>query len=214
MSALVLLPVCPASDHGAAADAADRAAEQAQRWIAIASGAVLLDRRDGADRPHVAGEILVLPLGNWHPTVGIVWVIDTLAAIMLLLTAVTSLATLLYAGAGLRDMPRDEVLRAAAPVPAGRREHELRDGRPVQPLRRLRDHAADVSFALIALGARPRQLNQTFPYVLVNLVASALFLGGVGAVYGTAGTVNMAELSRRVAEGGCRRSSGARSRWC
>jgi multicomponent Na+:H+ antiporter subunit D len=57
------------------------------------------------------------------------------------------------------------------------------------------------SFALISLGARSRQLNLTFPYVLVNLTASALFLAGVGGVYGTAGTVNMAELSRRVAAG-------------
>jgi multicomponent Na+:H+ antiporter subunit D len=57
------------------------------------------------------------------------------------------------------------------------------------------------SFVLISLGARARQLRQTFPYVVVNLVASALLLGGVGTLYGTVGTVNMAELSRRVAGG-------------
>jgi len=55
------------------------------------------------------------------------------------------------------------------------------------------------SFTLITLGGRARELRAGVPYVVVNLVGSALFLVGVGAVYGTAGTVNMAELSVRVA---------------
>jgi multicomponent Na+:H+ antiporter subunit D len=58
------------------------------------------------------------------------------------------------------------------------------------------------SFVMVCLGARAVQLNQAFVYVLLNLIASAIFLAGVGAMYGTAGTVNMAETARRVAEGG------------
>jgi multicomponent Na+:H+ antiporter subunit D len=171
-----------------------------QRRIALGSGVLLLALIGWIVRLTVAGEILVLPLGNWAPTVGIVWVVDALSAIMLALTAVTSFAMLLYASGSLRG---------------------FREAKYVYPLHQLllvgingSFVTGDLfnlfvmfeimllsSFALISLGARPRQMNQTFPYVLVNLVSSAVFLAGVGAVYGTAGTVNLAELSRRIATG-------------
>jgi multicomponent Na+:H+ antiporter subunit D len=175
--------------------------ERVQRGIALASGVLLVALAGWFLYRVTAGEILVLPLGSWSPTVGIVWVVDPLAAVMVALSAITSLAMLAYTPASLRG---------------------TRESRYFYPLHQFMlagVHGSFVtgdlfnlfvffeimllaSFALLSLGARPRQLTEAFPYVLINLVASALFLGGVGAVYGTAGTVNMAELSRRVAEGG------------
>ncbi|CAN5736947.1 Na+/H+ antiporter subunit D [soil metagenome] len=173
---------------------------EVQRRLSLISGIVLLGLIGWIVYLTVLGHILVLPLGNWAPWIGIVWVIDALSAIMLALTAITSFAMLLYASGSLRG---------------------YREAKYVYPLHQLLLVGVNgsfvtgdffnlfvmfeimllASFALISLGARPRQLNQTFPYVLVNLVASAVFLGGIGAVYGTAGTVNMAELSRRIATG-------------
>jgi multicomponent Na+:H+ antiporter subunit D len=171
-----------------------------QRRIAIVSGVFLLAMVAAMTASTLAGDILVMPLGNWHPRVGIVWVVDTLAAIMLLLTALTSLATLFYAGAGLRDMreakyfaPLHQLLLVGVCMSFVTGDlFNLFVAFEIMLL---------TSFALISLGARARQLNQTFPYVLVNLIGSALFLAGVGAVYGTAGSVNMAEISARVAAG-------------
>jgi multicomponent Na+:H+ antiporter subunit D len=200
MSSLVLLPVLlPLATALLLMPLTGR--PNTQRWVAIAGGVVLLAGVAAITARTLTGEILVAPLGNWHPTIGIVWVADTLAAIMLLLTALTSLATLLYAGAGLRDMrettyfaPLHQFLLVGVNMSFVTGDlFNLFVAFEIMLL---------TSFALIALGARPRQLNQTMPYVLVNLIGSALFLGGVGAVYGSAGTVNMAELSRRVAEGG------------
>jgi multicomponent Na+:H+ antiporter subunit D len=171
-----------------------------QRQISLASGVLLLGVIGYLVYLTAAGHILVLPLGNWAPRVGIVWVVDSLAAIMLALTAINSFAMLLYASGGLRG---------------------YREAKYVYPLYQfllvgimgsfvtgdlfnlfvMFEIMLLASFALISLGSRPRQLNQTFPYVLVNLVASAIFLAGVGGVYGTAGTVNMAELSRRIGTG-------------
>jgi multicomponent Na+:H+ antiporter subunit D len=171
-----------------------------QRHISLWSGVLLLALVGWLVWLTVQGHILVLTLGNWAPRVGIVWVVDSLAAIMLILTAITSLAMLLYSAAGLRG---------------------YREAKYVYPLHQLLLVGINgsfvtgdffnlfvffeimllASFALISLGARARQLNQTFPYVLINLVASAVFLAGVGAVYGTAGSVNMAEISQRVAGG-------------
>lgn len=174
--------------------------KRAQQRAAVVSGVALLGVAGWLMAQGVAGRILVLTIGNWHPRVGIAWVVDALAATMLLLAALTSLAMLFYAPASLRG---------------------ARESRYFYPLHQMLMVGVNgsfvtgdffnlfvffeimllSSFALISLGARPRQLGQSFPYVLVNLVSSALFLGGVGAVYGTLGTVNMAEVSRRVAEG-------------
>jgi multicomponent Na+:H+ antiporter subunit D len=147
------------------------------------------------------GGILVLPVGNWEPTVGIVWVVDRLSALMLLLTGITSLATLCYAPASLRgDGERRYFYLLHQFLLVGINGSFVTGD--FFNLFVFFEVMLLSSFVLLALGARARQLNHAFPYVLINLIGSALFLGGIGAVYGTAGTVNMAELSRRVAVGG------------
>lgn len=171
----------------------------AQQRVALASGALLLGLAGALLWATAGGEVLVLPLGAWHPRVGIVWVIDSLAAIMLALAAVTSFAMLLYAPGGLRGReapyfyPLHQFLLVG--VNGSFVTGDLFNLFVFFEIMLLS------SFVLISLGARPRQLGQSFPYVLVNLVASALLLGGVGAVYGSLGTVNLAELARRVEAG-------------
>ena len=56
------------------------------------------------------------------------------------------------------------------------------------------------SFVLMVLGGTRAQLEGGFKYVTLNLMASALFLSAVGILYGTAGTLNMADLSQRLSE--------------
>ena len=178
-----------------------RGRRRVQQTIALISGALLITVVALIVVRTAGGAILTLFLGSWDPRVGIVWVADQLAAIMLALAAIVSFAMLVYTPASLRDE---------------------RESRYFYPLHQLLMAGVNgsfltgdlfnlfvffevmllASFSLISLGSRPRQLRKAFPYVLVNLIASALFLGGVGAVYGTAGTVNLAELSRRIATGG------------
>lgn len=56
-------------------------------------------------------------------------------------------------------------------------------------------------FVLAAPGSAPlRQIAGARLYVTVNLLTSTIFLTGVGFVYGTAGTVNLAELAGVAAE--------------
>jgi multicomponent Na+:H+ antiporter subunit D len=52
------------------------------------------------------------------------------------------------------------------------------------------------SFVLLALGGRRSHLEAAIKYVVINLIASALFLAAVGILYGVAGTLNMADLAR------------------
>ena len=51
------------------------------------------------------------------------------------------------------------------------------------------------SYALLVVGTTPRQMRQAFKYVVLNLIASTAFVTACGWVYGTLGTLNMAELA-------------------
>ncbi len=146
------------------------------------------------------GEILVLPVGSWSPLVGIAWVVDPLGAIMLVLGAIIGLSALIYAPAALR-MPRES--HFFYPL------HQLLmvgiSGCFVTGdlfnLFVFFEVMLMTSFVQITLGARRVQLTSTFSYILINLVGSLMFLAGVGAIYGTIGTVNMAEMSSRISAG-------------
>ncbi|RJP24195.1 MAG: Na+/H+ antiporter subunit D [Candidatus Abyssobacteria bacterium SURF_5] len=54
------------------------------------------------------------------------------------------------------------------------------------------------SFVLMELGGERAQLEGALKYVTLNLMSSALFLSGVGILYGMAGTLNMADLARQL----------------
>ena len=58
------------------------------------------------------------------------------------------------------------------------------------------------SFVLLALGGERKQMEGSVKYVTLNLISSALFLAGIGILYGMAGTLNMAQLAQVVSEGG------------
>jgi multicomponent Na+:H+ antiporter subunit D len=55
------------------------------------------------------------------------------------------------------------------------------------------------SFVLLALGGERAQLEGAIKYVSLNLLSSTLFLTAVGLLYGLTGSLNMADLSVRVA---------------
>lgn len=58
------------------------------------------------------------------------------------------------------------------------------------------------SYALIALGGEKVQLRESLKYVLINVVASWMFLVALAYLYGTVKTLNMAHIAQRVAEAG------------
>jgi multicomponent Na+:H+ antiporter subunit D len=51
------------------------------------------------------------------------------------------------------------------------------------------------SFVLMGLGGERGQLEGSVKYVSLNLLSSAIFLAAIGVLYGTVGTLNMADLS-------------------
>jgi multicomponent Na+:H+ antiporter subunit D len=56
------------------------------------------------------------------------------------------------------------------------------------------------SYALMTLEAEDGRVRQAYPYVLINLLASALFLAGCGYAYTLFGTLNFAGMAEVAAE--------------
>ncbi len=56
------------------------------------------------------------------------------------------------------------------------------------------------SYALLVIGTSLAQLRQAYKYILLNVLASTIFLMSAGMVYGMFGTLNIADLARIIAE--------------
>lgn len=54
------------------------------------------------------------------------------------------------------------------------------------------------SYVLIVLGGRGVQLRESIKYLLVNIIASALFVMSVALLYGVTGTLNIADLAMKI----------------
>jgi multicomponent Na+:H+ antiporter subunit D len=170
----------------------------AQRVMSVASVLALIGLEIALMMRLRGGEIIVHKMGNWDAPFGIVLMADVLSGIMLLLGSITALAALAF---GLWD---------------GDRERERMHYFPLFQFLLMGINGAFLtgdlfnlfvwyevlliaSYALLTLGGSPRQLRVGIPYVALNLLSSALFLVAAAVLYGVTGTLNMADLSEKIA---------------
>lgn len=143
--------------------------------------------------------IVVAQMGNWMAPFGITLVADLLGAVMVLITGVMGFAVCVYS---LGDI--DEKRESFGYYPL---LHILLMGVNGTFL------TGDLfnmyvwfevmlisSFVLLSLGNGKEQLDGAIKYVIINLFSSALFLAGIGILYGLTGTLNMADLAVKVSE--------------
>ncbi|QPC48432.1 Na+/H+ antiporter subunit D [Mangrovibacillus cuniculi] len=55
------------------------------------------------------------------------------------------------------------------------------------------------SYVMIVLGGTKGQLRESFKYILINVLSSALFVIAIGYLYSVTGSLNMADISARLA---------------
>ncbi len=144
--------------------------------------------------------VVVLHSGSWPAPIGITLVVDLLSAAMVLVTAVTGLAVAIYAiGYGTAKF-RGYFAPLFQALLLGVNGSFLTGD--LFNLYVWFEVMLMSSFVLVALpGGRP-QLEAAVKYLTLNFIASAFFLVGLGVLYGTMGTLNMADLSVKFSESG------------
>ncbi len=141
---------------------------------------------------------VVTRIGAWPPPFGITLVADLLAAIMLVLAAVTLLAVFAYAvgQGGAEEVSRifhPLYLLLAAGLGLAFVTGDLFN------LFVAIEVTLAASYVLVGLDAGPGRVLGAMTYVISNLVASALFITAIALVYAATGTLSLADLARRVA---------------
>ncbi len=144
------------------------------------------------------GNILVMEAANWKAPFGIVFVADLFSSTLVLVTSFAALAVSVFSSAGIS---RSRILYGYFPI-----FHFLVMGLNGAFL------TGDIfnlyvwfeviiisSFVLMTLGGRKAQVEGAVKYMAMNILASTFFLTGIAILYGITGTLNMADLSLKIA---------------
>jgi multicomponent K+:H+ antiporter subunit D len=166
-----------------------------RHWLQAASLLALAAIAAGLALATADGTVLVQLLGNWPAPFGITLVADRLTTLMLGLTAIVALASCVAASDAAAD--RGPYFVPFFQVQLAGLNGAFLTG-DLFNLFVCFELLLIASYALLLHGSRRGSTRAGLHYVAVNLVASALFLVGVGILYGVAGTLNMADLALRV----------------
>src|SRR5690606_19227848 len=138
----------------------------------------------------------VYPIGGWPAPFGIVLVVDRLSAMMLSLVAIVSLSVLVYSLAHW-DKPGQPFHSLFQLLVMGQNGAFLTGD--LFNLFVFFEILLAASYGLVLRGTGMGRVRTGLHYIAVSLAAAFLFLIGVALMYGTVGTLNMADLLGRVA---------------
>ena len=157
-----------------------------------------------ADGGHWADGIGVYLASNWAAPFGIALMVDRLTALMLVLTATIALAVLVFSaqrwdrvGVSFHSMFQFLLMGLNGAFLTN----------DLFNLFVFFEVMLAASYGLVLHGYNLRRIRAGMQYIAINLAASLLFLIGVALIYGAAGTLNIADLSQRVA------TLGAQDAW-
>jgi multicomponent K+:H+ antiporter subunit D len=136
-------------------------------------------------------------LGNWPAPFGIVLVVDRLSALMLVLASILAIPALVFAlarwhaaGAHFHTLFQLLLMGLNGAFLTG----------DLFNLFVFFEVMLAASYGLLMHGSGSMRVKAGMHYIAVNLAAALCFLIGVSAIYGSAGTLNMADLAVRIGE--------------
>jgi multicomponent Na+:H+ antiporter subunit D len=174
-----------------------RPSARASRYASLIAGFAILLVSLWLVNATSGGTVLVHAFGGWRPPFGVAFAADRLSALFVALHAVL----LLVALTTLRPEAHGEaVVRRAHPLLflltlglfGSFLTADLFD------LFVMFELVLVTSYLLLQVPGSRRSLSATLPTLVVNLVASALFLGGLGVLYGITGSMSVADLGRQL----------------
>lgn len=167
-----------------------------RRWVSIFSSilqlllvVLLLLQVQQHEQIHYA-------IGNWQAPFGIILVADKLAVIMVGLTTFLSLGAICYGGAGedekgsfFHPLFQFQLMGINGAFLTG----------DLFNLFVFFEVLLIASYALLIHAGGKNKTKAAVPYVVLNLTGSAIFLISLAILYGTLGTLNIADMAQRVA---------------
>lgn len=143
------------------------------------------------------GDYRIYAFGNWQPPFGIVLVLDRLAALMLVMTAILALFCHIFAIGGSDGGNRQfhglflfQLMGLNTAFLTG----------DLFNLFVAFEILLIASYGLLMHGGGTVRTVPGLHYVVLNLIGSAIFLISVGMIYSVTGTLNMADLAVKVAQ--------------
>ncbi len=141
------------------------------------------------------GHVLVVRLGNWPSPFAIALAVDRLSALMVSLTVLLAFFVQWAARDGTDEkgqyfhpLLQFQVMGLCGAFMTG----------DLFNLFVFFEILLIASYALLLFGRGRARLRAGLHYVILNLIGSALFLLGVGVIYGLLGTLNMADLAHKA----------------
>lgn len=146
---------------------------------------------------------LIMQVGGWAAPYGITLEVDRVSALMLAVSAIVLLAVFIFSiGQGHADGDEETPVSIYYPtyLVLGAGVFNAFIAGDLFNLFVGFEILLVASYVLITLGGTAPRMRAGVTYVIVSLVSSTLFLAAIGLVYGATGTVNMAQLTTRIAE--------------
>lgn len=143
----------------------------------------------------------VIAIGAWQESLGISLVADRLSAVMLLVSAIVTLAVLVYSiGQGMTGDEHETPVTIYHPtflvLSAGVSNAFLAGD--LFNLFVSFEILLFASYVLLTLGGTGARIRAGTIYVVVNVLSSSLFLISLAAVYAATGSLNLAQLAGRL----------------
>lgn len=150
------------------------------------------------------GGPIMVDLGGWAPPLGIRWQLDSLSALLVLIVVLIGASVLASGHRSIRrELPGREPLYYACALLliSGLLGIAL-----TADLFNLFVHLEVASlsgYALVAAGRKPA-IRAAMDYLIIGTIGASMYLLGVGFIYASTGTLNMAEVALHLAEGDAR----------
>jgi multicomponent Na+:H+ antiporter subunit D len=142
--------------------------------------------------------ITTLQIGGWTAPFGITLVADMFSMVMVMLSAIIALSVSVYSFQGISQGHVKSRYYALLQFMLMGINGAFLSG-DLFNLYVWFEVLLIASFGLISLNGTRHQFAASFKYVAINMIGSLMFLTALGLIYGIAGTLNMADLARRVA---------------
>jgi multicomponent Na+:H+ antiporter subunit D len=175
---------------------------RAQRGVGLAGVLIALGAAAMLVRLNATEGIQVLHIGGWPAPYGISLVADMLSSLLVLTAVTVAFACLLYAFDRFQGTAYEShyVYPLMLLLVCGVNGSFLTGD--IFNLFVFFEVTLIASYVLLSLGGGRNQLRQSIKYVLINMIASTLFVVAIAYLYAVTGTLNIAHLSERVALAG------------